>query len=311
MAGNIDISSSPATLPPSTGFLGRLIGITAMLWRDKLAFISALFLLLVLCCAIFGPMLLDDKALAVNLRGRNAPPLSLDKGWLYVLGADNLGRSVLARLIIGARYTLAISGAAVLCALVIGAILGLIAGYKGGWVSGIILRGVDILMSFPSLLLALIVLYVLSPSVGNVVLVLAISRMAVYLRTCRAEVLEVRERQFVIAAQVMGASNRRVIFKHIFPTVFPTLLTIATLEFSAVMLAESSLSFLGLGVQAPAVTWGLMVADGRAYLASAWWLSFWPGLAISLTAIAANLLANWLRTATDPSQRWRLERKQP
>ena len=278
-----------------------------MLWRDKFAFLSALLLLLVVAMAILGPSLLPDEALKMNLRGRNLPPFEWENGWLYILGADNLGRSLLARLIIGSRYTMMIAGTAVMASLILGTVLGLIAGYREGWVGTIILRGADILMSFPSLLLALIVLFVLSPQVSNVILVLALSRVPVYLRTCRAEVLEIRERQFVKAARVLGASHARIVFLHILPNVVPTLMTLATLEFAAVMLAESSLSFLGLGVQAPAVTWGLMVADGRSYLATAWWLSFWPGVAISLTAISANLLANWIRTATDPAQRWRLE----
>ena len=278
-----------------------------MLWRDKFAFLSALLLLGVVAMAILGPSILPDEALKMNLRGRNLPPFEWENGWLYILGADNLGRSLLARLIIGSRYTMMIAGTAVMASLILGTVLGLIAGYREGWVGTIILRGADILMSFPSLLLALIVLFVLSPQVSNVILVLALSRVPVYLRTCRAEVLEIRERQFVKAARVLGASHARIVFLHILPNVVPTLMTLATLEFAAVMLAESSLSFLGLGVQAPAVTWGLMVADGRSYLATAWWLSFWPGVAISLTAISANLLANWIRTATDPAQRWRLE----
>ncbi|MEH6774336.1 MAG: ABC transporter permease [Cereibacter changlensis] len=280
-----------------------------MLWRDKFAFVSAIFLLVVTVAALFGPALLPDNAMTMNLRGRNAPPFELERGWAYVLGADNLGRAVLARLVIASRYTMMIAISAVLISLVAGTVLGLLAGYCRGRVETVIVRGADILMSFPSLLLALIVLFVLSPQVSNVILVLAISRLAVYLRTCRAEVMEIRERQFVIAARALGASHARMIFIHILPNVVPTLMTLATLEFAAVMLSESSLSFLGLGVQAPAVTWGLMVAEGRGYLSSAWWLSFWPGVAISLTAISANLVANWVRTATDPAQHWRLERR--
>jgi peptide/nickel transport system permease protein len=162
-------------------------------------------------------------------------------------------------------------------------------------------------MSFPSLLLAVIVLYMLEPSVGNLVLVLAITRIPIYLRTTRAEVLEIRERMFVQAAQVMGASSLRIVFRHILPMVIPTLVTIATLDFAFVMLAESALSFLGIGIQPPEITWGLMVAQGKQYLANAWWLAFWPGLAIILTTLSLNLLSNWLRIALDPAQRWRLE----
>lgn len=169
------------------------------------------------------------------------------------------------------------------------------------------MRLADVIMSFPSLLLAVIVLFMLDSSVFNLVIVLAITRIPVYLRTARAETLEVRERMFVQAAQVMGASAPRIIFRHILPVVLPTLITIATLDFAFVMLAESALSFLGIGIQPPEITWGLMVSQGRPYLTTAWGLSLWPGLAIILTTLSLNLLSNWLRTALDPAQRWRLE----
>ena len=281
--------------------------VLSLLWRDKFAFVAALFLLLMLSCALFGPSLLGDVATKMDLKQRNAPPFELERGWLFFLGADALGRSILARIIVASQNTLAIAGAAVAAALIIGGTLGLIAGYAGGWLGNVIMRLADIIMSFPSLLLAVVVLYMFEPRVANLVLVLALTRIPLYLRTCRAEVLEVRERMFVSAARVMGASRWRILFRHIAPIVVPTLITVATLDFAVVMLAESALSFLGIGIQPPEVTWGLMVAQGRNYLASAWWLAFWPGLAIMLTTMALNLLASWVRTAADPEQRWRLE----
>lgn len=286
---------------------GRLRRGLSLLWRDKFAFVAALFLLVVLVAAAIGPELVGREALAINLRGRNIGPFSGTGGWLYWLGADSLGRSILARLIVASRTTLLIAGGAVLGALLIGGALGFVAGFARGWVSHVILRLADIVMSFPSLLLALIVLYVLEPRAANVVLVLIVSRIPIYLRTARAETLEVRERMFVTAARVLGASPGRLVRRHIVPIVAPTLITVATLEFAFVMLSESSLSFLGLGVQAPDITWGLMVAEGRGTLGTAWWRSFWPGLAITLTAISINLVANWVRVLTDPAQRWRLE----
>jgi peptide/nickel transport system permease protein len=279
----------------------------SMLWRDKFAFFAALFLILATFCAIFGPMLLRDAAVAQNLRARNLPPFSLENGWLLFLGADALGRSLLARIVVAAQNTLMIAAAAVICSSVIGALLGLVAGYSSPRVSNVIMRLADVIMSFPSLLLAVIVLYMLAPSVGNIVIVLAITRIPIYLRTTRAEVLEIRQRMFVQAAQVMGASSMRIVFRHILPMVIPTLVTIATLDFAFVMLAESSLSFLGIGIQPPEVTWGLMVAQGKQYLTNAWWLAFWPGLAIILTTLSLNLLSNWMRIVLDPVQRWRLE----
>jgi peptide/nickel transport system permease protein len=286
------------------GPIGRWL---TMLWADKLAFFAAVFLLIVLLCALFGPFLLESIATKQNLRGRNAPPFDITRGLLYVLGADALGRPLLARVVVAAQNTILVAAAAVLASSIVGTTLGLVAGYSRSSAAQWIMRLGDVIMSFPSLLLAVIVLYMLEPSVANIVLVLAITRIPIYLRTTRAEVLEVRERMFVQAAKVMGASHWRIVFCHILPVILPTLVTIATLDFAFVMLAESSLSFLGIGIQAPEITWGLMVAQGRPYLTNAWWLSFWPGLAIILTTLSLNLLSNWLRIALDPIQRWRLE----
>lgn len=291
-------------VPKTRGPVARWL---ALLWADKFAFFAAIFLLVALLCALFGPALLDTLATKQNLRGRNAPPFDLSRGWVYVLGADALGRPLLARIVVAAQNTLLVAGAAVLASAVVGSALGLVAGYSRARAAQWIMRLGDVIMSFPSLLLAVIVLYMLEPSIANIVLVLAITRIPIYLRTTRAEVLEVRERMFVSAAKVMGASDLRIVFRHILPVVLPTLVTIATLDFAFVMLAESSLSFLGIGIQAPEITWGLMVAQGRPYLTNAWWLSFWPGLAIILTTLSLNLLSNWLRIVLDPVQRWRLE----
>lgn len=279
----------------------------SMLWRDKFALVSAVFLLVVIVCAIIGPALLGDLATSQNLRGRNSPPFDLSRGWIFVLGGDSLGRPMLARLVVAAQSTMMVAAGAVALALSVGALFGLVAGYMGKNVSQLIMRLADVIMSFPSLLLAVVVLYVLGPSIPNMILVLAITRIPIYLRTTRAEVLEVRERMFVQAAVVMGASHRRIVLRHILPVIAPTLVTIATLDFAFVMLAESSLSFLGIGIQPPDITWGLMVSQGRPYLNTAWWLSFWPGLMIVMTALSLNLLSNWMRVALDPAQRWRLE----
>ncbi|MDF0600291.1 ABC transporter permease [Psychromarinibacter sp. C21-152] len=283
------------------------LSILRMLYRDKFALCAAIFLIVVVFCAVFGPMLLGEAATDQNLRGRNTPPFDFSQHWTMWLGGDALGRPLLARIIVAAQNTMMIAAGAVLASLIIGTTLGLVAGYTGKAASQVIMRLADVIMSFPSLLLAVIVLYMLEPAVGNLIIVLAITRIPIYLRTSRAEVLEVRERMFVQAAQVMGASTFRIVFRHILPVVAPTLITIATLDFAFVMLAESSLSFLGIGIQPPEITWGLMVSQGRSYLTSAWWLSFWPGLAIILTTLSLNLLSNWMRTALDPVQRWRLE----
>ncbi|MDX1540602.1 MAG: ABC transporter permease subunit, partial [Geminicoccaceae bacterium] len=180
-----DAVASPAVDAP-----GSWRGIARLLWYDKFATASAVFLALVLFCALFGPWLLGDAANAMNLRQRNAPPLSLEQGWLYLLGGDALGRSILARLIVAAQNTVLIAASAVFLSLIVGGLLGLIAGYSGRGLGNLIMRFADILMSFPSLLMAMIVLYVLEPRALNVVLVLAITRLPVYMRTTRAEVLD-------------------------------------------------------------------------------------------------------------------------
>ena len=287
--------------------ISKLKRIFSMFWNDKLAFISIVFLIFILITAFFGPALTSDSFTKMNLRLRNLAPFSFDHSFMYFLGADALGRSMIARLIIGTQNTLFIAGSAVLISMAFGGVLGLISGYFGGKTGNLIMRLADIIMSFPSLLLAVIVLYMFEPGLVNLVLVLAFTRMPIYMRTARAEVLEIRERLFVSAAVSMGASHFRIIFKHIAPLTIPTLITIATLDFAFVMLGESALSFLGVGIQPPEVTWGLMVAQGRNYLQIAWWLAFFPGLMIMLVALSLNLLSSWLRIVLDPVQRWRLE----
>lgn len=301
-----DLTATAGTLdaPPSQlGILWR------MLLRDRFALVAAIFLLILALAALVGPFLLGDLATKVNLRQRNLPPFTLEHGILYVLGADSLGRSLLARIIVGAQTSLAISACVVVVSMIVGGTLGIVAGYLGGWTSTIILRLTDVIFSFPSLLMALIVLYILGPSIINVIMILSITRLPIYIRTTRAEVLEIRERMFVSAARALGVSTPAILVRHILPVVFPTIITIGAVDFASVLLSESGLSFLGLGIQPPEFTWGAMVATGRAYLQTAWWLSFWPGLMIMLTTLSLNLLANWARMASDPQQRWRLQGK--
>jgi peptide/nickel transport system permease protein len=281
-------------------------GMFRMLLRDPFATAGAIILLIVGATAVFGPLLVGDLATQQNLMFANQAPFNPANGWEYILGSDSLGRSMLARLVVATRTTLLVALPAVLVAMVIGSLWGVWAGYHRGARENVSMRIADVIMSFPSLLLAVVVLYVFSPSIANIVLILAITRIPIYLRTARAESAELQSRTFVDAARTFGTRPNAIIRRHVIPIVTPTILTLATLEFCYVMLAESSLSFLGIGIQPPDVSWGLMVAQGRQYLQTAWWLSILPGLAIVITAIAANMLAAWLRIATDPAQRWRL-----
>jgi peptide/nickel transport system permease protein len=285
------------------------------MWRlllaDKFALCAAIFLIIIIIMAILGPTLLGELATKQNLRGRNLAPFMWDREWFLWLGADALGRPLLPRIVVATQNTIFVAAGAVAISAIVGTLLGLVAGFSSERVSQIIMRLADVIMSFPSLLVAVIVLYILGSSILNLMVVLSVTRIPVYLRTTRAEVLEIRQRMFVQAARVMGASSKRILFRHILPVVLPTLTTLATLDFAYVMLAESALSFLGIGIQPPEITWGLMISQGRQYLTNAWWLSFWPGLAIIITTLSLNLLSNWLRIALDPVQRWRLEMKGP
>ncbi|GCB52325.1 dipeptide transport system permease protein dppC [Streptomyces sp. NL15-2K] len=277
----------------------------ALLLQDRFAFAAALVLLAVAVSAVVGPYLIGDLATRQNLRDPGRPPFSLDHGWAFVLGSDSLGRPVAARLIAAAGTTLSVAVPAVLCSLVVGSVWGMWAGYHGGWRENVSLRTADVILSFPSLLLAVVVLYVFSPSAAGIVVVLAVARIPVYLRTARAESAELRSRLFMDAARTFGTSSWATIRRHVAPTVLPTLLTVAALDFCFVMLTESSLSFLGIGIQPPDVSWGLMVAQGRQELQSAWWIAVFPGLAIVVTTVSATVLAAWARLSTDPGQRWR------
>ncbi|QNH35463.1 ABC transporter permease [Aminobacter sp. MDW-2] len=307
MRSSIHASGTAEMARPAQATPSALRDIVSSLLRDKVALVSAAFLAIVLVCVALGPTLLADQARAMNLMQRNAAPFSFDRPWLYILGADALGRSVLARIIVASQNTILIAGTAVLTSLVVGGALGLVAGFKEGAVSAILLRLADAIMSFPSLLLAVIVLFVFEPGVANVILVLAISRVPIFLRTVRAEVLELKERLFVTSARAMGASTWRILFRHVAPMVLPTVINLAALEMAFVMLVESGLSFVGIGIQPPEITWGLMVSDGRNYIGSAWWVAFWPGLVIMLVTMSLNLFSNWLRVVTDPVERWRLQ----
>jgi peptide/nickel transport system permease protein len=238
---------------------------------------------------------------------RNKPPMTeaVDGGFPYVLGTDALGHDQLSRLLHGARVSLMVGFASVLVSGTIGVLLGLISGYYRGIVDDIIMRFVDLQMGFPSLLVALLVLYVLGAGVWKVVLVLAVTRWMVYARVTRSLVLSYREYVFVEAARATGCSDRRILFLHMLPNLLSPILVLGTLEVGTMILTEASLSFLGLGIRPPESSWGLMLAQGRGYVTSAWWLVTFPGLAIMLTALSLNLLSTWVRAVTDPVTRWR------
>lgn len=305
-----DRATERATAPAETSQPAQrqagLLHFLRLLAKDKLALVAAAFLTLVLLVAIFGPMLVGNAATQQHLEDSRMPPFHLSQGWLFVLGTDSLGRSILAMLIAGTRTDMSIVVPTVIISVAIGMTWGSFAGYWGGWREGLTMRIADVILSFPSLLLAAIVLYIFTPGIVDLVIVLAIARLPLFLRTSRVQVKEIRSRLFVDAARTFGTSDRQIVRRHIVPLVLPTTLTLTALDFSFVLLASAALSFLGLGVQPPAVSWGLMVAQGQSDLVVAWWEAVWPGLAIGLTALSAAILAAWLRLFADPTERSRM-----
>jgi peptide/nickel transport system permease protein len=263
---------------------------------------SAIWLAIIVVLAIIGPTLIAERANLQDLSLRFLAPFQLSRGFEFILGADSLGRPILLQLIMGAQTSMIIALFAVGGSSLIGCAIGLVAGYFGGWVDNALLRIADILHTVPSILLALVVLFILDPSVLNVIIVLGITRIPVYLRTARAQTVEIKERTFVEVARSMGASHWRIMTKEIAPLVFPTIRTLAVLEVAMVILAAASLTFLGIGLQRPDVDWGMMVADGKTYLKTAWFVAVLPGVVIVLTALSASILSNWLRAVEDPTQ---------
>lgn len=310
---------TPATIPPETpstappdqpGRVRRAPSMLQLLIRDRIALAAAGFLVLLVMAAVMADVLVYAGILldpfTQDLLGRNKPPMFEGRLGLHLLGTDQLGRDLLARLVYGARISLGIGAATIVVSGFIGISLGLIAGYVGGRVDDVIMRLVDIQMGFPQMLLALTIIYAAGPSVTNLVLVLAFTGWMATARVTRASCLSLRQTQFVEAARSLGAADLRILVAHILPNLASTLLILLSLEFGRVMLSEAGLSFLGMGIQPPDASWGLMLAQGRAYMTTAWWLVTFPGLAIALTTLSANLLAAWARGVNDPIYRKRM-----
>ncbi len=263
-------------------------------------------IVLIVFAATVGAEIWPHDAYDQDLRMRNRSlmtPNDDGSGFPHLLGTDPLGRDIAARLMHGARVSLLVGISGVTLSGLFGSTLGVLAGYFRGRTDDVIMRLVDLQASFPGLLLALALLFVLGPGFFNLIIVLALTRWMIYARVARSMTLSYRESDFIDAAIVAGNTGSRTIRKHIVPNLKTSLLVLATLEVAAMILAESGLSFLGFGVQPPTPSWGLMVASGRDYLGSAWWLTTLPGLAILLTALSLNLFANALGALTDPVRR--------
>jgi peptide/nickel transport system permease protein len=267
--------------------------------RDTMALAGIAFLLLVVLVSLLAPVLAPRDPIETNLSQRLAPIGAPG----YPLGADELGRDILSRLIWGGRISLLVGFSAVTVAMLLGIVIGLATGYFGRWVDSVFMRLIDILMAFPAILLAITIVASLGPGLRNAMLAVAVVGIPYYARIVRGSVLSLREQEFVQAARVVGASDSRIIFRHILPNTLAPLIVAATLDVGWMIMAAAGLSFLGLGAQPPTAEWGVMLSTGRQFIRNASHLSILPGLAIFLVVLALNFLGDGLRDALDPRLR--------
>ena len=291
-------ATSPAAVPaaeqrPTRAWLRR--------WMQPKVYAGGTIVLALILVGTFGPLVAPHNPNAQQLRGALQAPQGV--GGSHVLGTDNLGRDVLSRIIYGARVSLLVALAVVIISGVVGVTLGAVSGYFGGKADFVIQKLVEVMWAFPSLLLAITILAFLGQGLFNLILALVAQRWIQYCRVVRGQALSLRTRDFVTAAQALGASNTIIIWRHILPNLVQISLVIGTFAMASAIIAEASLSFLGLGVPPEIPTWGTMLADGRIYISTAWWLALFPGLSIFLTVLGINLLGDVLRDLLDPRLR--------
>ncbi len=254
--------------------------------------------------AVFSPWLAPHDPLETSILERRLPPFFMEEGTTkYILGTDNLGRDVLSRLMVGARVSLSVSLMVIGITAFIGTMIGITAGYMGGKFDAFLMRFTDISMAFPGLLLAMLLSVSMGPGYFTVVMALSILGWAPYARLIRGEALRLRSSDFVAQAQIIGSSPLRIMLRHIFPNVVNPLIVVVTMAVGMMILAEAALSYLGIGIPPPAPSWGSMVADGRVYLDTAWWISLFPGITIGLVVLSGNFLGDWIRDKMDPRLR--------
>ncbi|WP_282077497.1 ABC transporter permease [Epibacterium ulvae] len=263
-------------------------------WRTALAWWPAVLLVALMCAALLAPVLAPLDPDRQNLLGRLKVPGFESRGVTYWLGTDELGRDIFSRLIYGARISISVAVLSVLLSGIVGVTVGMLAGYLRGWWETVLMRLVDIFLSIPAILLAIITVAVLGPGFFNVIIVLTLTRWPRYARVAYGQTLSVAKRPFVALSQAMGGSVPRVLWVHILPNIIGPVLVVATLEFGLMVLFEAGLSFLGLGVQPPTASWGAMLSTGRNYVATAWWIATFPGLALFLLVLSANLIGDRL-----------------
>ena len=272
--------------------------------QNKLNLIGLILVGLIVVSAVFAPIIAPYGPAEQDLLNRLEGP-SIE----HPMGTDQLGRDLFSRLLYGARISLGIAVSVVAITLIIGTVVGVIAGYWGGWVDEALMRFVDILLAFPGILLALVIAGILGPSLVNIMIALAVVGWTQYARVIRGSVLSVKEKEFVKASELMGVSRPRIILRHIVPNVVSPVIVLATMDMAYVILGTAGLSFLGLGAQPPTPEWGTMLSAGRNYIQTAWWVVNFPGVAIMITVLGFNLLGDGLRDVLDPKEEGRVEDK--
>jgi peptide/nickel transport system permease protein len=252
-------------------------------------------------CALLAPWLAPRDPVKADLTARLIPPFFQKGGnWNHPLGTDPIGRDVLSRIIYGARISLIVGFVSTFVGFIIGGILGLLSGYFGGKTDSLITKMMDIQLSFPFILFAIFVVGVLGPNLINVIIICGVTRWVMFARVIRGEVLSIREKEFIEAARGIGCSTPRILIRHVFPNIISSVLVLATLNLGTIIVLESTLSFLGLGVQPPTPSWGNMLNDGKAYMVQAWWITALPGIAIMLVVLSANMIGDYLSDLVNP-----------
>jgi peptide/nickel transport system permease protein len=285
---------------------GAMRRLTRQLIKSKTGTIGLLIVILVFLTAILAEILAPNDPAHTEVSKRLTPPMWMEGGSpQYPLGTDNLGRDELSRIIHGSKISLIVGIGSVVLAGLIGISFGLIAGFYGGWIDLVIMRIVDAFLAIPGILFMLVILSVLGPNTLTLVLVLGLTNWTQYARIVRGEVLSVKERDFVRAARAIGTKDFGIIMKHIFPNIISSLIVISTLSVATTIILEASLSFLGLGIQPPTVSWGGMLSDGRQYLATSWWVATFPGIAITITVLGIIFLGDFIRDILDPRMKAR------
>lgn len=268
-----------------SGFFSNFTGIVGIF------LLSAILLL-----AVFAPVFTQHDPVVSNLKVKLQPPLADPN---YVFGTDQLGRDIFSRLVFGARVSMFVGIASTLISCVLGVALGLMSGFFGGWFDNIVTYLCDVMLSIPFIVLVIAVIAILGSGTVNVIITLGLSGWVQFAKIARSKALTMRNLEYVVSAISTGASSKRVLFRHILPNTVPSIITMASFQFAQMIIAEASLSFLGMGIRPPAPSWGGMISDGRSFMQTSWWLSAIPGIAILLVVVSANLIGDWLREQND------------